>query len=172
MLCAVRMALPQEAARLTSCLSRDATGQAGREGCTHTRMGSDKDMGEERTEHPDCTVLLAERRGIYRPALRILLFLVTSDIRPFGAGKTEAWWRQMQNNECRGRMPKQPCTLNGAVVLPGCPGERLRIYSQICEAINPHAIRKLSSDRDCRQNNFPDNSMNEEWVVTKGSQIK
>lgn len=56
----------------------------------HTQQGWGKDMGEERIEHPDCTFLLAERLGIYRPTLRILLFFTTSDIRSFGAGNTGA----------------------------------------------------------------------------------
>lgn len=74
-------------ARLTSCPPRDTPSQAGRD--AQTQQGRGKDVGEESTEHPDRTILLAERLGLYRPAVRLLLFFTTCDTRSFGRGTIE-----------------------------------------------------------------------------------
>lgn len=52
-------------------------------------------------------------------------------------------------------------TLNGAVTLLGWPGERWKTCSETgqASALALQKVTKLNSDRDCRQNNFPDNMM-------------
>lgn len=66
----------------------------------------------------------------------------------------------MQNNESRGKKPKQTAHIKWS-----CHAARLaRGETRFVKpsALVLQKIRKLISDRDCRQNNFPDHRMNEE----------